>query len=272
MSRSLLALLFLLFVHLPSAAAQTVVDRAQCRLSFGNSVRSRATFTGIRVEICQRQRLLGKIDAGIDCNDPSTWELSGYAEGVKAMARSLSRFTAESAVCSPGVTATSEVGYGSCPAPCAGLPTSTFPELGVCLECVVQATALPVFQTTLGVPPLPAAKVVRKCQEAIGRGIVRYLNKRMVLQHGCQFLKEVAKPGWEGVDCTDLDQPTHPYVLRSQRGRAKLQGQIARRCGTVALGVDLDTCGTDAVTEAACVLAVVDAWSNTLHTALYPPF
>jgi len=252
--------------------AQTIVDRAQCRLSFGNSVRTRSTFTAIRVEICHRKQMLGKIDAAVDCNDPTTWAGSGYEEGVKAMARSLSRFEAESALCSPGVTTTSEVGYASCPAPCAALPTGTFPELGVCMACLVQASALSVAQTTLGTPPLPASKTTRKCQEAVGRGIVRYLNKRMVLQHGCQFLKEISKPGWESLDCTDLDQPTHPYVLRSQRARVKFQGQLDRRCGAVVFATELDTCGTDPATEASCVLAAVDTWSNTLHSALYPPF
>lgn len=268
--RIALGLLSLLLLSLP-ASAHEIADRAQCRLSFGNSVRKLTTATAIRIEVCHRKRMKGAIPASVDCNDPSTWSAAGYLDGADGFVRDLARYAAESASCTRGITAPSEVGYASCAAPCDGLPMSTFAEVGDCLQCLGSDQQLFHQAELLGAPPAPADKLARKCQETIGRGIVRYLNKRMNLQHGCQFLKDISDPAFAGLDCSNVDDPAHPYAARSQRARVKLGNQIARRCSTIDLAVVLDSCSGDASGETACVLDALDEWTATLLPAIFPP-
>jgi len=260
-----------LLVTLPhTASGDEATRRALCRLSFGNTVRQRVAFVSTQVWLCHHRRLLGRIPASIDCSDMSTWDGAAYTDGVEALARGLQRTLAQSEACT--VPTTSEVGYTSCPAPCAGLPTTTFPELGLCMECLTQASALTALQDTLGMPPVGAGRAPHACQQIIARSMIIYLNKRMKMQHDCQVLKEVQKPGFVGVDCGDIHQPTHPYITRAQRALEKITRNITRRCAPVMLASELDTCGTDAASEAACVVDAANQWTNTLMTALYPPY
>jgi len=255
-----------------SAPAQTRqdYDRAQCRLSFGNSVRDLAAVTALRVQTCHRQRMQGKLSPAIACNDPSTWSAAGYPTGAATMARDLSRYAAESAHCSAGIATPPDAGYSHCPAPCQQLPVTSFAELGECLACVTFSAGLPALSDLLGTPPAPGVRAPRKCQETIGRGVVRYVNKRMNLQHGCQFLKEVAKAELVSSDCRDASGANHPYSARSERAGAKLRKQIERRCATADTIAALDTCAGDSAGLAACVLAAADAWTDTLFDSIYP--
>ena len=247
-------------------------DRALCRLSFGNTVRQRVAAITVQVGHCHRDRFLGRLSESVSCSDPSTWAASHYDAGVATLARQLERMLAQSRQCSARVATPAEIGQSSCPAPCAALPTTTFPELGVCMECLTQASALTAMPPTLGSPPLPATKAARICQQNIARGMVIYMNKRMKLQDDCQFLKEINDPAYAGVDCTDVSQPTHPYYARAQRAVDKLRLQISGRCETVMLATELDTCASDAQAESSCVLAAADQWTDTMMAALYPPF
>lgn len=270
MRKSVLLGWVLLMVAARDGVADELTRRAACRLSFGNTVRQRASFITGQSWLCHHARLLGKIPATIDCSDNSTWAASGYSIGVEALARGLDRLRAQAAECT--VPTTAEVGYSSCPAPCAALPTSTFPELGECMECVTQAAALTTFQTTLGMPPPSVSRDAHNCHQNIARGSLIYLNKRMKMQHDCKILQEIGKPEFAGVDCADVNQPTHPYNARALRAVDKITRQISRRCAAVALATELDTCGSDTTTEIACVMGAVNQWTDTLMTALYPPF
>ncbi len=247
-------------------------DRALCRLSFGNTVRQRVAVITVQMGLCHRDRLLGRIPDSVSCSDPATWAASNYEAGVAALARQLARMQAQSRQCSARVETTAEIGHTGCPAPCEALPTTTFPELGACMECLIQASALTSMPPTLGSPPLPATKAARICEQNIARGMVIYMNKRMKLQHDCQFLKEINDPEYAGVDCADLNQPTHPYYARAQRAVDKLRLQITGRCEAVMLATELDTCGADVAAESSCVLAAADQWTDTMMAALYPPF
>lgn len=269
--RSVLAAAVLAVPAAGAAQGHYLSDQAQCRLSFGNSVRDLASVTALRVEICHRNRMKGTVPVSVNCSDPATWAGAGYTDGAEGRQRDLDRFAAESAFCSPGITTPAEVGYTSCPAPCGALPVTTFPELGECLECFTAAGALVVMQDAHGTPPAPSLKGPRKCLEAVGRGIVRYINKRMLRQHTCQFLKDIGEPGYDAVQCAHTNNPSHPDYERAQRTVEKIRNQITRRCAEVDFATTLDTCGTEPVSEHACVISLVDDWTADLMTALYPP-
>jgi len=253
-----------------TAAAQSVSDAA-CRLSVGNSVRLFGEVIAVQVGICHRQRLRGALPSSIDCNQPSTWMASGYAHGATGVARGVVRFRAAMQACSPGPVTPADVGYTSCPAPCAGLPVTSFDELGACLQCVTEPAVLVALQAGFGTPPLPLPKPPRVCQLTVGRLIVRYFNKRALLQDGCQFRKEAGQTDYVAADCEAIETAPPAYADRIVRARQKLTRSIAARCGEVNLATDLDSCGADVSGETSCITAAVDQCTATLFAAIYPP-
>lgn len=245
------------------------VDNGQCRLSFGRSVRALSVAMAFDAGVCHRDRLRGKIDSSIDCNDPWSWQAAGYARGSKRALSKIARFHKESKHCTAGVVETSTVGYDiPCPAPCAGLPTATFAEVGVCLECVLQDGVRTGLGAILGSPEAPATRDGKKCQTAMGRGVARYLHKRMKLQNTCEFKKDVGVEEFATIDCTDIGTEGHPFAHRNNRMRASIASQISRRCAAVD---QLDGCADDAAGAAECVPAIVESWADTVHPAAWPP-
>ena len=121
-------------LYLVGTAAAQSVSAAACRLSVGNSVRLFGELIGVQVGICHRQRMRGDLSNAIDCSQPSSWAADGYTDGSTALARGVARFRAAMQTCSPGPVTPADVGYTSCPAPCAGMPVPTFDELGACLQ------------------------------------------------------------------------------------------------------------------------------------------
>jgi hypothetical protein len=268
-------LVVLLALSLPpvheAVAQDGLVRKAQCRLTVGTSIRHYASALLIRIGKCHHLRLGAKIPATVDCNAPASWAAAGYAAGAAAWQRDRERLRSQMAECRPTPQTPPEVGYTTCPAPCAGLPAGTFPEVGACLECLADACVLAAAQDVLGVPPLPIDSAARKCQATVGRRMVVYLNKTMLMQQDCEFRKEVQQPLFTDATCIDLDDAAHPYATKIGRARDKVAGQVGRRCSSVDLEGSLDTCGTDPVGEGACAMAAIDQCSGALFEGVYPP-
>lgn len=266
------AVLLALLLAAPALAADRVAaDKGQCRLSFARSLRALSVSLAFRAGLCHRDRLQQKIDAGVDCNDPWSWTPANYAYGAGRVAHDLSRFAAESEFCTPTITTTAEVGYTSCPAPCDALPVTSFPELGACLACIARDATPAFLGAIVGTPPVSGDRDARRCLIAVGHNVSRYLHKRKKLQNGCEFLTEIEKDGFVGVDCVDIGAPGHPYSLRINRLRARVVDQVRRKCDGVDLAASLDLCADDAAAAGACVAGLVDAWAAAIHPSAFPP-
>jgi hypothetical protein len=275
LTRTLVALGVVLFTCMlwpaPTAAQDPVVRKAQCRLTIGTSIRHYASALLIRIGKCHQLRLQAKLPANLDCNDPSTWAAQGYAKGGNAFARDVERLRGQMEECRPSPQTPPEVGYATCPAPCAGLPVTTFPEVGECLRCVADAYVLGVADSVLGMPPLPVDAAPRKCLASVGRRMVVYLNKSMLLEQNCEFRKATGQADFIGADCVALSDAAHPYANGIARARAKVADQVGKRCAGVDIVANLDSCGTDAATEGACAIDAVDQCTAVLFGAVFPP-
>lgn len=272
MIQTVLAAIFVFALTAPAQGADRVAaDRGQCRLSFARSLRALSVSLAFRSGLCHRDRLKGKLDPGIDCNDPWSWTPVSYPRGASRVAHDLSRFAAESEFCTPTIDTTAEVGYLSCPAPCDALPVTNFPELGDCLACIAE-DALPTYLTSIvGTPPVTGDRDASRCQIAVGHNVSRYLHKRKKLQNGCEFLTEIAKDGFVGVDCVDIGAPGHPYERRINRLRARVVDQVRRKCAKADLAATLDLCDDDVTAAGECVASLVDAWAAQIHPSAFPP-
>lgn len=271
MRKIALTLLLLAAAAPPAWGDRIASDRGLCRLSFAHSLRALAVSFAFRSQVCHRDRLRGKVDAAVDCNDPWSWTSDDYPVGLKLVERDLGRYRARSARCPQTVATTAEIGHVSCPSPCASLPTSTFPELGTCLECVAADATPAALAAAFGTPPVPGERAAVNCMTAIGRGLARHYHRRKKLQNDCEFLVEIQKTGWVGVVCADLENPTHPYSYRMGRFRERVAGQITRKCRDVDLDGLLDACGDTPESVAACSLDIAEDWTATMHAACYPP-
>jgi hypothetical protein len=253
------------------AAQNPIVDNAQCRLTVGTSVRHYGSALLIRVSKCHQQRMRSRLPPGLDCNDPGAWAPNGFTSGAAALERDVQRLRDQMQRCSPGPATPADVGYVVCPVPCGALSVGTFAELGECMKCLVEAAALGAAQDVFGTPPVPLSRPARQCQATVGRRSVVYLNKSMLTQQNCQFRKEIAQADFVAADCGNLDDLNHPYAANVARARQKVTDQVTNRCGVVDLSADLNSCGTDAPSEATCTIAAVDQCAAALFSAVYPP-
>lgn len=254
-----------------SSPMREIFDKAQCRMSYARSVRALSVSLSLRVSICHRDRLRGKLPVSLECNDPWGWLPATYPKGYDGVVHDLDRYAAESRLCTPTVTMPTQVGYLSCPAPCEAITIGTFVDWGNCLECVNRPLAQRVWESALGSPPVSGERFAAGCQSIVGRGILRYAHKLMKLQASCEFLVEISKPPFVGQQCTDLHAPGHPYALRVARFRERLMNAIQRRCSKADLPILLDTCGVDGDAEALCVVTAVEQWAVDGHPPIYPP-
>jgi len=267
----LIAVLFTSFTFPAFAADRVAADKGQCRLSFARSMRTLSVSLAFRAGLCHRDRMKGKVAPTVDCNDPWSWTAETYPYGAQRVEHDLSRYDAESKFCTPTISTTAEVGYVSCPAPCDALPVTTFPELGDCLHCIARDALPVVMEAAVGTPPITGDGNARRCQIAIGRNISRYFHKRKKLQNSCEFLVEIEKPPFIGVECIEIGGPGHPFATRINRLRARVADQVRRKCLKADLTATLDLCADDPTAAGECAVSLVDAWAAQIHPAGFPP-
>ncbi len=243
---------------------------AQCRLKAGTAYRAYGRDYAVRATKCHRDRMLGKLSPAADCDDPSTWAANGLTKDVAGLAAAEQRLRDVVNSCSPDILTPASLGYTTCPAPCDGVAVTTFDDLGECLYCLTDDCLRGAIESTYGVPPLLLEKEPRKCQERVGRDLVKYFNKRAVTEQICEFRKELGEDDYVGVDCTDFGDPLHPLAPRIERALAKLEKQVAKRCAGVDIGAQLDSCGTDVASEQLCLEAAVEQCTSRLFGAAYP--
>jgi len=248
-----------------------IYDKAQCRLSYARSIRVISVGLSLRVQACHRQRLRGKVPAAVDCNDPWSWEASGYAVGHAGLLHDLRRYDAEAATCTATVDAPEQVGYLSCPAPCDGIAVNSFAAFGECLKCHNQPIAVTSWQAILGTPPVSGDTKAASCQGVLGRSVVHYVHKRMKLQHACEFKHEVSKDDYANFDCDYIGTPGHPLETRINRFRQRLVTLISTRCTKADIPAFIDSCGNDGPSIGECLVSTIEQWSASMHTTIYPP-
>lgn len=257
---------------LPAAAAAQFTSRdAACRYKVAQATRNYSALLVERALLCHKQRAGGRLPAGIDCNDPSTWAANGFSRGayLHQKDRDLHRDKVEG--CNPDAPGLAALGYASCPAPCDGIALTGFADLSACTLCLADDCMLDAMQTVYGTTPLPVVKPAAKCVERAGRHLETYFNARTYMQQKCQVKKDKGYAGWTGVpDCGDLDDPAHPFHADNLAYRAKRDEVLARRCGDVHVAADTGTCGSDAATLATCASAAAEQCSNEMFPQVFP--
>lgn len=255
---------------LAATASAFTTTEAQCRLKTATAYRAYGRDYAIRAGLCHRDRMEAKLPPAIDCDDPSTWVANGFVKSFEGLTKAEQRLRDTINSCSPDIVSPASLGYTACPAPCDGVAVATFDDLGQCVFCLTDDCLHGALETAFGVPALPITKLPQKCQERIGRDLVIYYNKRAVTEQICEFRKELNKAGYVGIDCTDFSNPLHPLAARIARATAKVDRLIAKRCAGVDLATELDSCGTDVVSEQTCLKSAVEQCTQTLFDAAYP--
>lgn len=250
---------------------QTLPGRdAQCRYKVANAARVYGDYLTQRIATCHQWRMKGKLPAAIDCNDPATWNANGYARGNDLMQKTFLKVRRIVEGCRPTAGTVASLGYNSCPAPCAAVTVSNFADVAACMRCLVDDCALAAATAVYGTPPLPAAPPERNCQQIIGRKLNVYMTKRAYLEAVCQYNRERGKPAFAGLDCLDIDNPANTMHYIHIRALNDLNTLITNQCTPVDMAAELDSCGSDAASAIACLLAQSSACADSLFAATFP--
>jgi hypothetical protein len=242
----------------------------QCRLKTAEAARGHALFLTKRIGYCHQQRLAGRIPAAVDCNDPSTWAVSGFPRGVDLETKALKRLSDRVATCKATGTL-ADLGYGACPAPCGAITVTDIDSLTDCVRCKAEDCTLAAVTTIFGTPALGMERPAMKCQERAGRHLTLYLKNRGFFQNVCEYARSVERIGFESADCIAIEDMEHPFYSRLRLFRQKQEKVLRDRCAAVDIGADLTSCGTDVDSLVACVAAEVQACTDELFLMAYPP-
>lgn len=209
---------------------------------------------------CHRQRIDGDLAPATNCNDvaaaPASVKVDRRGELLVRRARGVCDQRA-------AVPEPAGLGYITCPAPCAGIPQTTY-EFGVapCISCVTDAEVNQLIQTVYGTPPLPLSKGARRCQVAVGNAVGAFVGKRFAIQERCQRDKEQGKLPLSTY-CKRYD--SLGLVARAQDNLEKVIG----RCSNSDFA-SLDSCGTTVAAARACIVAAADAAADKVFEVVYP--
>lgn len=213
---------------------------------------------------CHLDRLRGRVDSSVDCND------SANALSPNRIERALDKLQrrAEKA-CAGGsrepAAPPSTLGYTSCPAPCDSIDIGdTYDGVVECLACVATADGEAMSSTLFGTPTVPGDRFGQRCHTQIARGASKLRSKAMQEQQTCERKKGTGKLP-ETTDCRSADP--RGQVARAQ---ASAEAGIARKCDAAALA-SLDSCGTDATGEQACVVSAARTSADAVFDAVFPP-
>ncbi|GIW41182.1 MAG: hypothetical protein KatS3mg076_1759 [Candidatus Binatia bacterium] len=270
-----LGILFSLGLALATEPSLLSVEDARCRANLGKGVQRQMAVTAAQKARCFKLAMRGKLESTADCHDPGTWVGTRMEAGAIAIDRSLSlsRKLAEKG-CSDA-SSPDLLGYSLCPAPCEAPIGESYDDVVGCLGCVTASCLGDVVRSAYGSPrtlSFPEEKPVFRCQNVLGVAIRVYLRLVVRAQQRCQLMQDREKEAFLGADCGNLADPAHPFASTFQKARErlfKLVDKCVSRYG-VDIGSQLDTCGTDPETLAACLETVSDACAQAMFAANYP--
>lgn len=209
---------------------------------------------------CHTKRLAGQFLASRDCNVPdnSPSPLKIERERNKLHRRALHACAGgRRAPAAPPV----DLGYDSCPAPCAGVAIDNdYVGVADCLICLSRTLAIDLVSTAYGTPPLPPPAGAKRCQDRVGNLVKKYLSKRTTDQEQCQTAQD------RGLVAADVDCRTADLLGRIAKARLNLERNI-ERCGDALL--ELDSCADGVAGELACIIAKVEETVDALFAATY---
>ena len=248
------ALVPCLAVPTSPALGQLLREDAKCRSRVGKGVR-RLSDSVIKSGLaCHHDRMLGRIPAAIDCNNP---ESHPSLNRIIRSREKLAKLTARACDGDPA-----DNGYLVCPEPCGAIAISSYDDVASCLACVTENVTAHAIEEAYGTPPISGfTSIASRCQDAIGRALRTYFVTRIKEQQKCQFRQDLTGIV---VDCRTSDPRG-----KTARALVKAQGRIAT-CITNTPN-DLDTCGLDVESVQACVESVSAADTDLLFQHVYDP-
>lgn len=256
-----------LFVIPQTTAAESIA----CRDRVARESVRYASLVLRKVEDCHQGQLRGKLPASHECADPSQWdgtEFAGAARSLDVQAARLVRAIAAS--CTPS-SPDDDIGFTTCPAPC-GAEIDGVGDVGDCSLCLARHCATSVMASIYGASQGGSGtRSVTRCYRRIGGAARKYFHKRQQLILECETNRREGREGFDGVDCAGLSGASHPYRATVDRLLERLVRSL-QACTTrdaVDLGADMDSCGTDVASEAACVAASVDTCLNGMLGSVY---
>jgi len=234
--------------------AQLTRSELRCRKALGRGAKQIVSTLLAQQRSCHLQRMRGRIADSVDCN--VTAELPGAARVDRAVASSI--MNAERGC--RDISSPVDLGYVSCPAPCAGESVADFAGVANCVACVAQSGGLALSTELSGTPPAPASKLEIDCHTQV-RKARRYISVRMSGQQKCQGLED--------------GEPSGRYCLTADdAGRIQAAADLAAagvaKCDPAAI-VALDACADTVPNVQTCVRAAADALSDDLFALVYFP-
>ncbi len=252
--RAIRALLAVVLVTAFVGEAQALSpDDVRCRSRMAKAVRKLGV-TFVKQSLrCHKARMQGAVPAGTDCN------LVAQMPGVDKVVRAAEKVESAAIKHCAGASAPAVLGYASCPAPCASIAITDYVSVARCLVCAAQSGGERLLTDTLGSPPAPNV-LAGKCQTNIAKAFLKYADKRMKEQHGCQLREDLAP---SGAECLTADPKGNIAAARAQS-----DAKVAK-CDSASL-VLLDSCSLSVPGEQGCVATAAETASDDLFAALFP--
>ncbi len=131
-----------------------------------------------------------------------------------------------------------DVGYSSCPAPCAGAVPSitTFADVAECVICLTRSSAQSLRLDGQGSPIVPLNPAEATCHNELGRNQTKLYDKVLKERIKCQ--KKADKNGeLDTTSCEGIDPKS-----KIAKTRGKAEGKVLSRCSSPVDLLELDSC------------------------------
>jgi hypothetical protein len=258
----------LLLSAMPGAAS---ANEADCRDRVAQESVRYASLELRKVDLCHQGKLRGKLPTSLNCTDPNEWVGTAYAGAAGSLHRQEERMSrAIAASCTPSIPG-EQAAFTVCPEPCAGA-IDAVDDVADCYRCLSASCATAVMESVYGVSAGGSAtRSVTRCYRRIGAAARKYFQQRETLIRKCLASQRDGREGFGGVDCAGLSGATHPYRANADRNLERLAGslQFCAARDQVDIDIDLNSCGTDIASEAACVTSAIDTCLAGLVGGIY---
>ncbi|MBI3782067.1 MAG: YHYH protein, partial [Deltaproteobacteria bacterium] len=235
----------------------------RCRKFLASRTHALATTTAYQELTCHKQRMLGTLDATVDCNDPDGATFP--SERSIRIANKVASFASHVPTYCSGVGPT-QLGFASCAAPCAAeVPALTNMEnVAECLSCLAKHEASVATLTNYGSnPPITTTRTDPwQCQNNdLASGAYSYGRTRMSQQRACQYKEDSNRITTTDCRSTDL---TGKIATAATHLATKID-----KCADSDLGA-LTACATTVAAAQSCVRTAVETMTDNLFDDIYP--
>jgi hypothetical protein len=246
------------------ASAQITAEEAKCRATIAKFGGKYIKTVNKVIVGCHKSRSKGKIGSNVDCNALAEGDVKQKAQ--KAEVKLRAGVAGDKGRCDSGAVEQTNVlvQFGRCPAPAEtvddGGATTGIDDFDELLDCMVEHTRLIAEQrasSIFGLPAVPLAKDLAKCQGAIGKGYAKVVDATVKERNKCQA-KLDKSGGPIGFECATAGSG------KIGKTADKARAGIAKACDVPSLiplsrgaraGVaDLDSCADDVGGLQACVI------------------